>query len=72
MSQVDLLCPSGGELDPKVYGVIARGSHRQGVLFPDIDGISTPELQVAHARRKSDLSPEAEVGLYRFEARRYV
>ncbi|NLG84199.1 MAG: AmmeMemoRadiSam system protein A [Firmicutes bacterium] len=59
------------ELDPKRYGVIVSRGVRQGLLLPDLEGIDTPEDQVAIARRKAGIGPDEEVQLARFEVTRY-
>ena len=58
---------STADLDPSRYGVIVNGrGGRRGVLLPGIEGVDTPEQQVAIARRKAGLDPEDPVVLERF------
>ncbi|MCL6635357.1 MAG: AmmeMemoRadiSam system protein A, partial [Peptococcaceae bacterium] len=73
---VDVLLPpepAGGfeDLDPEKYGVIVRSGRRQGLLLPDLEGIDTPEEQVAVARQKAGIGPGEPVELMRFEVVRY-
>ncbi len=58
------------QLDPQRYGVIVQSGARRGLLLPDLEGISTAELQVNIARRKAGIPPGAPVQLYRFTVRR--
>jgi len=46
------------ELDVKKYGVIVTKGMRRGLLLPDLDGIDTPQQQVAIAAQKAGLSPD--------------
>jgi AmmeMemoRadiSam system protein A len=59
-------------LDPRLYGVLVEADTRRGVLLPDLDGVDTAEQQIAIARRKAGLAPDAPVQLYRFAVRRFV
>ena len=45
------------ELDPRQFGVIVRAGMRRGLLLPDIEGVNTPDEQVAIAMRKGDIAP---------------
>ncbi|MBN1289905.1 MAG: AmmeMemoRadiSam system protein A [Actinobacteria bacterium] len=58
-------------LDPQEYGVIVRSGRRSGLLLPDLEGVDTPENQVAIARMKARISPSEPVQLYRFKVTRY-
>lgn len=58
------------QLDPKRYGVIAQWGAKRGLLLPDLDGVSTAEVQVEIARRKAGIPDGAQVQLYRFTVRR--
>ncbi|MDN5347830.1 MAG: hypothetical protein PWP65_1394 [Clostridia bacterium] len=60
------------ELDPKTYGVIVRRGRRSGLLLPDLEGINTPEEQVAIACRKAGIDPSEPYTLERFRVRRYT
>lgn len=44
---------------------------RRGLLLPDLDGVDTPEEQIAIAKRKAGIGPEESVKLYRFRVKRY-
>jgi len=73
---VDVLSPpeaidSVAQLDPKRYGVIVESGLRRGLLLPDLEGVDSPEYQVAVARRKAGIGPAEPVQLYRFEVERY-
>jgi len=54
-------------LDARRYGVIVTSGARQGVLLPDLDGVDTPDEQIAICRQKAGIPPEAPVSLERFE-----
>lgn len=45
------------ELDPRTYGVVVSSGRRRGVLLPDIEGVDTPEQQLAIAMRKGGIGP---------------
>lgn len=59
------------ELDPQRYGVIVKSGARQGVLLPDLEGITSAWHQVSLAREKAGLSPDETAELFRFEVTRY-
>ncbi|MCD6518986.1 MAG: AmmeMemoRadiSam system protein A [Anaerolineae bacterium] len=59
------------ELDPKVYGVIVESGRRRGLLLPDLEGVDTPEQQVAIALRKAWIDPTEPYRMYRFRVERY-
>jgi len=60
------------DLDARVYGVIVEKGDRRGLLLPDLDGVNTPEEQVAIACQKAGLRPgEHGVRLYRFRVTRF-
>ncbi len=59
------------ELDPKVYGVIVSCDWRRGLLLPDLEGVDTPEEQVAIAMRKAGIMPGETISLERFRVDRY-
>lgn len=74
---VDVLMPSEpvfglDELNPKLYGVIVRKGRRRGLLLPDIEGVDTPEEQVAIARGKAGIGPNEDIELERFEVKRHT
>jgi MEMO1 family protein len=56
-------------LDPTSYGIIVRSGDRQGLLLPNIDGVRTPDEQVAAARDKAGIDPHAPIELLRFKTR---
>ena len=62
---------STAELDVKKYGVIVRAGRRSGLLLPDLEGIDTPEQQVAIALQKAGISPEEKYTMERFEVIRH-
>jgi len=73
---VDVLSPpepvaSVAELDAKKYGVIVQSGSRRGLLLPDIEGVDTPEEQVAICRRKGGIGTEEEISLQKFTVTRY-
>ena len=59
------------ELDVKRYGVIVSKGFRRGLLLPDLDGVDTPEEQVAIARKKAGIGAGETVKLERFEVVRH-
>lgn len=59
------------ELDPVRYGVIVKSGSRYGLLLPNLEGVDTPQEQVAIAREKAGIGPEEPVELERFEVVRY-
>jgi len=59
------------DLDPSHYGVIVRSGERQGVLLPDLPGVSTAGDQVRIARQKAGIGEGEEIRLERFEVKRY-
>lgn len=61
------------ELDAKRYGVIVTKGLRRGLLLPDLEGVDTPEEQVAIALQKAGLDTDEEnYSLERFEVIRHV
>ena len=59
------------ELDVKRYGVIVSSGRRRGLLLPDLDGVDTPQDQVAIALAKAGIRPHDPYELQRFEVIRY-
>ncbi len=59
------------ELDVKKYGVIVSLGFRRGLLLPDLEGVDTPEDQVAIALRKGGISQNEPYDMERFEVVRY-
>ena len=58
-------------LDVKRYGVIVTYQHRQGLLLPNLEGITTVEQQIDIARQKAGISGNVPVQLQRFEVTRH-
>lgn len=73
---VDILSPPEpakdiSELDPKKYGVIVSAGSRRGLLLPDLDGVDTPEQQIAICRQKAGISEKEPVQMAKFVVKRY-
>jgi len=62
---------SAAELDAKNYGVIIKADGRRGLLLPDLEGVNTPEEQIAICRSKAGIEENEPVELFRFKVRRY-
>jgi AMMECR1 domain-containing protein len=60
---------SPDDLDPLRYGLIVRSGDRQGLLLPGLDGLSTPDEQIAAACQKAGILPYAALELFRFRTR---
>lgn len=58
-------------LDPKRYGVIVTNGNRRGLLLPDLEGVDTPEEQIAIAMQKAGIYPQEPIILERFEVIRH-
>ncbi len=74
--KVDILTPpepvtSPDELDPKRYGVLVTDGERRGLLLPDIPGVESVAQQLAIARQKAGIEPDAPVEIFRFAVRRF-
>ena len=61
------------DLDPARFGVIVvrQRDGRRGLLLPNIEGIETPALQVALARRKATIGADEQIRLFRFSTEKY-
>ena len=59
------------ELDVSKYGVIVRAGFRSGLLLPNLEGVDSPEDQVAISLQKAGISPEENYSLERFEVIRH-
>lgn len=59
------------ELNPDIYGVIVRKGWKQGLLLPMLEGIDTPEEQVAIAKEKAGIGLSEKVEMERFRVTRY-
>ncbi|MGQ9807981.1 MAG: AmmeMemoRadiSam system protein A [Armatimonadota bacterium] len=57
--------------DPRRYGLIVEGFGRRGLLLPDLEGVDTPEQQLAICLSKAGLSSPRGIRLYRFTVERY-
>jgi hypothetical protein len=60
------------QLEAKKYGVIVESGGRRGLLLPDLEGVDTPEEQIAISRQKAWISPDEPIKIYRFEVKRYT
>jgi AmmeMemoRadiSam system protein A len=60
-----------GTLDAQRYGVIVSQGWRRGLLLPALDGVDTPEHQVAIALNKAGIAASGHFMLSRFEVVRY-
>lgn len=58
-------------LDPVRYGVIVTRGYRRGLLLPNLEGVETPQEQVAIALSKAGIHPDEIYELERFEVTRY-
>jgi AmmeMemoRadiSam system protein A len=59
------------ELDPSTYGVIVSCDWRRGLLLPDLEGVDTPQEQVAIAMAKAGIRSDEHIRLERFKVERY-
>jgi AmmeMemoRadiSam system protein A len=60
------------ELDAKKYGVIVEKDLHRGLLLPDLEGVNTPEEQLAIAKRKAGiLEGDTDVMVQRFQVIRH-
>ena len=59
------------DLDAKKYGVIIKSGGKRGLLLPDLEGVDTPEEQIAICRRKAWIEDDEPLELFRFEVRRF-
>lgn len=62
---------SEAQLDAERYGVIVSNGERRGLLLPNLEGVDTPEQQIAIARQKAGIRPDEPVDLERFEVVRH-
>jgi len=63
--------PDIKELDAKKYGIIVSSGGRRGLLLPDLEGVETPQQQVAICRRKAWIGEDEPITIEKFEVRRY-
>jgi AmmeMemoRadiSam system protein A len=59
------------ELDAQRYGVIVSNGWRRGLLLPALEGVETPQQQIAIALQKAGIHPHEPYELERFEVVRY-
>jgi len=59
------------DLDAKKFGVIVNAGGRRGLLLPDLEGVNTPEEQIAICKRKAGIGENEQVELSRFEVKRF-
>ncbi|MGI5849772.1 MAG: AmmeMemoRadiSam system protein A [Christensenellales bacterium] len=59
------------KLDVKRYGVIVTKGYRRGLLLPNLEGVDTPEQQVAIALQKAGISASETYQMERFEVVRH-
>jgi len=74
---VDVLSPNEAvdsldDLDPRVYGVIVESGLSRGLLLPNLEGVTTAATQVAIAKQKAGIAPDAKVDIYRFSVERFL
>jgi MEMO1 family protein len=59
------------ELDPKKYGIIIHSKGRRGLLLPDLEGVDTPEQQIAICRKKAWIGDDEPIDIEKFRVRRF-
>ncbi len=59
------------ELDAKRYGVIVNKGYRRGLLLPNLEGVDTPEQQIAIALKKAGIPAGEGYNMERFEVVRH-
>jgi len=63
------------ELDPKKYGILIKtlsSPLKSALLLPDLEGIETPEQQIAICCQKGGIDPYNEkIIIYKFSAKKY-
>ena len=62
---------SPADLDPQLYGVIVSRGMRRGLLLPRLEGVDTPDQQIAISKRKAGIGRFETVNLQRFEVTRH-
>ena len=58
-------------LDVKRYGVIVRNGNRQGLLLPNLEGVTNVNQQINIACQKAGIEPGEDIYLERFEVVRH-
>ena len=56
----------------KRYGVIVRKGDREGLLLPNLDGVTSVKQQISIAKQKAGIGEYEEVSLQRFEVVRHI
>jgi len=59
------------ELDAKKYGIIVSSGGRRGLLLPDLEGVDSPQQQVAICRQKAWIGEDEPITIEKFEVRRF-
>ncbi len=59
-------------LDAQKYGIIASCGTRKGLLLPCLEGVETPDDQIAICRRKAGIGEGEPIELLRFEVKRFI
>lgn len=59
------------QLDAKKYGIIVKKGLRRGVLLPNLEGVDTPEEQLAIALSKAGIEPHENYKVERFKVIRH-
>lgn len=63
---------SADQLDVKRYGVVVKKGEKRGLLLPNLEGVDTPEQQIAIAKKKAGIPLwEQQVRMERFEVVRH-
>ena len=60
------------QLNVKRYGVIVRKGDREGLLLPNLDGVTSVKQQISIAKQKAGIGEYEEVSLQRFEVVRHI
>ena len=59
------------QLDAVKYGVVVRCGSRCGVLLPDLEGVKSPQQQIAIALNKAGIAPDEDYTIERFQVVRH-
>jgi AmmeMemoRadiSam system protein A len=73
---VDILSPpkpaTKKEINPKKYGLIVKSEDgRKGLLLPDLEGVDTPEQQIAICCQKAGIGPKEKISYQIFTVERH-
>jgi AmmeMemoRadiSam system protein A len=64
--------PNPSKLDPKRFGIIITSPDgRQGILLPDLPGVTTADEQIEICRQKAGIGPHEPIDIQKFEVKRY-